>query len=209
MAVLSIPLSAFHPGYQPRDSTHWQAACKCLVCILRRYTPVNAIRSYCNYQRYNALPCPVAFLYNGGKPLFPADAAYDITSRVDTQGGIWVFFNFFSAGENGGGVGIQHIYSPYWYNDARVYQSVCQLSIKSLSIFFLSEKFYTIPHPTYIPRAPSFHSTKILRYAIHAQYNYRGRECHTSRLICGWNSILWGLEARRARSLYLGEWLWG
>lgn len=119
------------------------------------------------------------------------------------------FFNFFSAGENGGGVGIQHIYSPYWYNDARVYHSVCILSSKSLSIFFLSGKFYTIPHPTYIPRAPSFHSTKILRYAIHAQYNCRGRECHTSGLICSWNLILWGLEARRARSLYLGEWLWG
>ena len=81
----------------------------------------------------------------------------------------------------------------------------CQVRV--YQYFFLSEKFYTIPHPTYVPRAPSFHSTKILRYAIHAQYNYRGRECHTSRLICIWNTILGGLEARRARSLDLCEWL--
>ena len=117
-----------------------------------------------------------------------------------------IFFNFFSAGDL---PVCPYILCPYWYNDARVYHSVCILSTKSLSIFFLSEKFYTIPHPTYIPRAPSFHSTKILRYAIHAQYNCRGRECRTSGLICSWNLILWGLEARRARSLYLGEWLWG
>ena len=76
-------------------------------------------------------------------------------------------------------------------------------------MFFLSGKFYTIPHPTHVPQAPSLRSTKILRYAIHAQYNCRGRECHTSLLICGWNSILGGLEARRARSIGLDEWLWG
>ena len=137
------------------------------------------------------------------------NAAYDIIVRDDTQGGILIFFNFFFGRRNGGGLDIPPIYGPYWYNDARVYQSVYQLSSKSLSIFFLSGKFYTIPHPTYIPRAASFYSTKILRYAIHAQYNCRGRECHTSGLICSWNLILWGLEARRARSLYLGEWLWG
>ena len=74
---------------------------------------------------------------------------------------------------------------------------------------FWSEKFYTIPHPTHVPQAPSFYSTKILRYAIHAQFNYRGRECYTSELICSQNSILRGLEARRARSLGLDEWLWG
>lgn len=50
--------------------------------------------------------------------------------------------------------------------------------------YFLSEKFYAIPYPTHVPQAPSFHSTKILRYAIHAQSNYRGLECHTSVLIC-------------------------
>ena len=82
----------------------------------------------------------------------------------------------------------------------------CQARVRGI---FLSEKFYTIPHPTYVPRAPSFHSTKNPRYAIHAQFNYRGRECHTSGLICGKNSILGGLEARRARSLYLDEWLLG
>ena len=74
---------------------------------------------------------------------------------------------------------------------------------------FLSEKFDAIPHPTHVPQAPSLHSTKILRYAIHAQFNYRGRECHTSGLICGQNSILEGLEARRTRSFDLDEWLWG
>ena len=74
---------------------------------------------------------------------------------------------------------------------------------------FLSEKFYTIPHPTHVPQAPSLHSTKNLRYAIHAQYNLRGRECYTSGLICGQNSILGGLEARRTRSIDLDEWLWG
>ena len=36
MAVLSIPLSAFHPGYQPRDSIHRQARCKYLVCGLQK-----------------------------------------------------------------------------------------------------------------------------------------------------------------------------
>ena len=82
----------------------------------------------------------------------------------------------------------------------------CQVRVKSI---FLSGKFYTIPHPTHVPQAPSFHSTKILRYAIHAQFNYRGLEWHTSVLICGQNSILGGLEARRARSLGLDEWLWG
>ena len=133
------------------------------------------------------------------------NAAYDITTRVDTQGGILIFFQFFFGRRKWQRLDTQPIYGPYWYNDARVYQSVYQLSIKSLSIFFLSEKFYTIPHPTHVPQAPSFHPTKIPRYAIHAQFNYRGRECHTSRLICGQNSILEGLEARRARSLYLGE----
>ena len=96
-----------------------------------------------------------------------------------------------------------HIY------DARAYSIVftnCQVRVKSI---FLSGKFYTIPHPTHVPQAPSFHSTKILRYAIHAQYNYRGREWHTSGLICSQNSILGGLEARRARSIDLDEWLWG
>ena len=28
-------------------------------------------------------------------------------------------------------------------------------------------------------------------------------------MICGQNSILWGLEARRTRSIDLDEWLWG
>ena len=28
-------------------------------------------------------------------------------------------------------------------------------------------------------------------------------------MVCGQNSILWGLEARRARSIDLDEWLWG
>ena len=93
----------------------------------------------------------------------------------------------------------------------RVYADIkllanCQQKVMSI---FLSEKFDAIPHPTHVPQAPSFHSTKILRYAIHAQFNYRGRECNTSRLICGQNSILEGLEARRARSIDLGEWLLG
>ena len=82
----------------------------------------------------------------------------------------------------------------------------CQVRVKSI---LWSEKFYTIPHPTHVPQAPSFYSTKIPRYAIHAQFNYRGRECRTSVLICSQNSILVGLEARRARTLGLDEWLWG
>ena len=82
----------------------------------------------------------------------------------------------------------------------------CQVRVRGI---FLSGKFCAIPHPTHAPQAPSFRSTKILRYAIHAQYNYRGRVRPASVLICGQNSILGGLEARRARSLCLGEWLWG
>ena len=92
---------------------------------------------------------------------------------------------------------------------ARAYSillAYCQVRVRGI---FLSGKFYTIPHPTYDPQAPSFYSTKIPRYAIHAQFNYRGRECRTSVLICSQNSILGGLEARRARSLGLDEWLWG
>ena len=42
---------------------------------------------------------PAEFMNGGGKLLFPVDAAYDITTRVDTQGGILIFFNFFSTGE--------------------------------------------------------------------------------------------------------------
>ena len=82
----------------------------------------------------------------------------------------------------------------------------CQARVRGI---FLSGKFCAIPHPTHVPQAPSFRSTKILRYAIHAQYNYRGRERHASGLIYVWNSILCGLEARRACSLGLDEWLWG
>ena len=78
----------------------------------------------------------------------------------------------------------------------------CQQKVISI---FLSEKFDAIPHPTHVPQAPSLHATKILRYAIHARYNYRGRECNTSGLICSQNSILGGLEARRARSIDLDE----
>ena len=73
----------------------------------------------------------------------------------------------------------------------------------------MSGKFHAIPHPTHVPQAPSLRSTKILRYAIHAQYNYRDLERYASVLICGQNSILVGLEARRARSFGLDEWLWG
>ena len=47
----------------------------------------HAIRGWFNFQRFNALPYPVAFLYGGGKPLFPVDAAYDIRFRRDKQGG--------------------------------------------------------------------------------------------------------------------------
>ena len=103
-------------------------------------------------------------------------------------------------------------YSPYIDHIGimiRAYSIVfpyCQVRVKSI---FFSEKFDAIPHPTHVPQAPSFHSTKILRYAIHAQFNYRGRERHTSGLICSQNSILGGLEARRTRSIDLDEWLWG
>ena len=118
------------------------------------------------------------------------------------------FFIFFSAAKKAA----DWTYSPYIAHIGimiRAYSIVfpyCQARVRGI---FLSEKFYTIPHPTHVPQAPSFHSTKIPRYAIHAQYNFRGREWHTSGLICGQNSILWGLEARRARSLGLDEWSWG
>ena len=62
--------------------------------------------------------------------------------------------------------------------DARAYTIVfanCQARVKDI---FMSEKFYTIPHPTHVPQAPSFHPTKILRYAIHAQFNQRCFSVH-------------------------------
>ena len=77
------------------------------------------------------------------------NAAYDIIVRDDTQGGILIFFNFFFGRRNGGrSWHTAHIYGPYWYNDARVYQSVNILSIRSLSIFFVGKILHnTPPHP--------------------------------------------------------------
>ena len=87
-------------------------------------------------------------------PPFPWERRQSIKCRVDMQGGILIFFNFFSGGENGGGSDIQPIYSPYWYNDARVYHSVRQLSIKSLSIFFYRKNSTQYPTPPMPPEHP-------------------------------------------------------
>ena len=120
-------------------------------------------------------------------------------------------FSFFFGGRsaiNWTRVYLLRVYTYRHCGRARIPKCLPTVNKEFINIF-LSEKFDAIPHPTHVPQAPSHHSTKILRYAIHAQFNYRGRERHTSGLICGQNSILGGLEARRARSLDLYELSWG
>ena len=155
--------------------------------------PIDAARGYSNFQSSMRRPVVVSTPHMISQP------------ALIRKGVFKFFFNFFSAAK-WRRLDMQPIYIAHIGIMIRAYRIVfpyCQVRVRGY--FFLSEKFYTIPHTTHVPRASSLHSTKILRYAIRAQYNSRGRECHTSRLICGQNSILGGLEARRARSLYLGE----
>ena len=56
-----------------------------------------------------------------------------------------------------------HIYSPYWYNDTRVYQSVRQLSSKSLSIFFYRENSTQYPTP---PMSPKHHLAARPKFSV-------------------------------------------
>ena len=91
------------------------------------------------------------------------NAAYDIIVRDDTQGGILIFFNFFFGRRNGGGLDIPPIYGPYWYNDARVYQSVYQLSTKSLSIFFYRKNSTQYPTP---PMSPKHHLSTRPKFSV-------------------------------------------